>query len=79
MPLETDDVKIVGLGTVLWGVALVACLLLRDRLGDDGHRSWIWVCLAGAFLGLVGLRYVARRRSAMRREAADPELREPLT
>ncbi|MDQ1641106.1 MAG: hypothetical protein QOJ90_457 [Actinomycetota bacterium] len=78
-PLETDDVRIVGLGTALWVVALVVCLLLRDRLSANGHDSWVWVALAGAFLGLVGLRYVVRRRSALRRDAAAAAPREPLT
>jgi uncharacterized protein DUF2530 len=77
LPLETDDVKIVALGTGLWVLALVACLVLRDRLADDGRQSWVWVTLAGAFLGLVGLRYVVRRRSALRREAAAQAPPEP--
>jgi hypothetical protein len=78
--LETDDVRIVGLGTALWLVALLACLLLRNRLSDDGRDSWVWVTLAGAFLGVVGLRYVVRRRSALRRDVAAAEApREPLT
>jgi hypothetical protein len=79
LPLETDDVKIVGLGTALWVVALAVCLLLRHRLDDSGRGSWVWVCLAGVFLGVVGLRYVVRRRSAIRRDAAAAKTpREPL-
>jgi hypothetical protein len=79
LPLETDDVKIVALGTVVWGIALVACVLMRDRLDDSGRDSWVWVALAGTFLGLLGLRYVVRRRSALRRNAAAQTPREPLT
>lgn len=78
LPLETDDVKIVAFGTALWIVALVVFLVLHDRLADDGHRSWLWVALAGSFLGLVGLRYVVRRRSALRRDAEEQAPREPL-
>lgn len=65
-PLETDDVKVVALGTVLWAVALVAALLLRGRLDEDGRGSWVWVAAAGLALGLIGIRHVRRRRSALR-------------
>lgn len=64
--METDDVSIVTLGTVLWALGLVAALLLRDRLDDQGRDSWVWVAAAGLFLGLVGIRQVRRRRAARR-------------
>jgi hypothetical protein len=68
-PLETNDVAIVTLGTAAWAVALVAILLLGGGL-DDGHQeSWAWVCAAGVFLGLIGIRYVRRRRAALRAES----------
>jgi hypothetical protein len=62
--METDDVAIVTLGTVLWAIALVVALVLHDRLADDGRDSWVWVAAAGLFLGLVGVRHVRRRRSS---------------
>lgn len=71
-PLETDDVAIVTAGTVVWALALVATIVWRDALADRGHESWVWVCTAGVFLGLVGLRSVRRRRAARRRDAAAP-------
>ena len=64
--METDDVAIVTLGTVLWALSLVAALVLRDRLDDQGRDSWVWVATAGLLLGLVGLRQVRRRRAARR-------------
>jgi len=82
-PFETDDVAIVTLGTVLFGLALLAALVLRDRLVDGGNEGWTWVLLAGTFLGLIGVRYVRRRRAALREVAARPDgdtaPREPLT
>ena len=66
-PLEADDVTIVTIGTVLWALALVASLAFRNRLADGGNESWMWIFLAGTFLGLVGIRYVRRRRAAIRR------------
>jgi len=67
--METDDVAIVTAGTVLWALALIGALLLRDRLDGHGRDSWVWVAAAGVFLGLVGIRQVRRRRAA--RRAAD--------
>ena len=78
-PLEGDDVRIVTVGTVLWGLALVAALLFRDRLADGGNEGWAWILLAGTFLGLVGIRHVRRRRAALARlgsPAADTPDRE---
>jgi len=60
--METDDVAIVTAGTVLWALAVVAALVLRHRLDDQGRDGWVWVAAAGLFLGLVGIRQVRRRR-----------------
>jgi hypothetical protein len=65
-PLETNDVAIVTVGTAAWAVALGAILLLGGGLDDGRQESWAWVCAAGVFLGLIGIRYVRRRRTAMR-------------
>ena len=66
-PLDNDGVKVVSLGTALWGVALVVLLLLRDELRDDGREWWIWTCVAGFLLGLAGVWYCRRRRESIRR------------
>ncbi len=62
-PLETDDVAIVTFGAVLWVVALVLTLVLNQELAEQDRDSWVWVAAAGSFLGLVGVRYVRRRRA----------------
>ena len=59
-PLETNDVRLITLGTVAWAVAFVV-LLVVDPAGD--RDRWVWVAAAGVFLGLVGIRHVRRRRS----------------
>ena len=66
-PLETDDVKVVLVGTALWLLALVVTAVFHDRLADDDRGDWVWIALAGFLLGLVALRHVLRRRAAMRR------------
>lgn len=69
-PLDVDGVGAVAVGTVLWLVALVALLPFRDRLAANDATWWLWVCVAGAVLGLLGLPYVIRRRNAYRRHRA---------
>ena len=64
-PLDEDGVGAVAVGTVLWAIALIVLVILRDRLGDDSW--WIQVALVGALLGLPGLWYTTRRRAAYRK------------
>ena len=67
-PLDVDAVRTVQIGTVLWAVALVVTLVARDTLQDEGRTWWIWTCVAGVVLGLLGLVITVRRR---RRITAD--------
>lgn len=67
-PLELDDTRVVAAGTVLWLLALPV-LAVAALLGDGVHAWQLWTCVAGAVLGVLGLRYIARRKAA-RREAA---------
>ncbi|MBK5306072.1 MAG: DUF2530 domain-containing protein [Frankiaceae bacterium] len=67
-PLETNDVAIVAGGTVVWAVACVALVVAR-LAGADVRTWWIAMCASGAALGVVGVRYCARRRDAIARDA----------
>ena len=46
-----------------WSASSRCC---RSTAGssEDGHTWWLWTCTAGGGLGLVGLEYCRRRRSA---------------
>ncbi len=70
-PLETDDVKIVAGGTLLWLIALVV-LVVAKLAGADVHGWWIAMCACGAVLGVGGVRYCQRRRDAIARDRALP-------
>ncbi|MEV0593044.1 DUF2530 domain-containing protein [Nonomuraea cavernae] len=59
-PIETNDSKAVIVGIGLWVVALAVLLVLRPAAQDSW---WIWTCVAGVGLGLLGLLYVRRRAS----------------
>jgi Protein of unknown function (DUF2530) len=50
-PLRVDTARVVLIGTALWAVALVVLLLLGDRVDP----VWIWTCVAGIGLAVIGL------------------------
>lgn len=72
-PLDVDGVAAVAVGTAVWAVLAVAALLLRDRLAAAGHDWWLWVCVAGVGLGLLGLPLVIRRSRAYRAAGDDED------
>jgi hypothetical protein len=59
-------------GTAAWAVAGLVLLGFRGWLADHGHTGWLWTCLAGVLLGLVGTAFMIRHdaRRARRRAAA---------
>jgi hypothetical protein len=67
-PLDVDAARIVAGGTVLWFVAFLVLLPLHGRLVAHGHELWLWTCLAGVGLGLLGLPLCLRQRAAVRRD-----------
>jgi uncharacterized protein DUF2530 len=64
-PLDVTGVRTVAVGAALWLVALVALLPFYGTLRDDGRSWWVWTCLTGFLLGLVGLEYCRRRRARL--------------
>ena len=60
-PVKTDDRKAVLVGLVLWIIALGGLLLFLGLLVETGHIWWLWTCVVGLALGLVGLLYTNRR------------------
>lgn len=65
-PLDVDGVRTVTIGTLIWFVGFLALLPFYGRLEENGREWWLWACLAGVGLGLCGVEYCRRRRSARR-------------
>jgi hypothetical protein len=65
-PARANARRIVAVGTLLWFVAFVALLPFYGWLGDHHHRIWLWTCLAGWILGLLGSAVMMRHRRAGR-------------
>lgn len=62
-PLDVDGVRTIAVGTLLWGIAFLALLPFYGRLQDDGRAWWLWTCLAGCGMGLIGIEICRVRRS----------------
>lgn len=67
LPLEADDVRIITLGTVAWAVAFVVLFALRHRLAAHHTTWWLQTCVIAVGLGLFGIWYCRRRRTAIAR------------
>ena len=67
---------IVG-GTILWFVLFLVQLPFAGWFDDHGHTWWVWTCLAGAGLGLIGIWYVRGRDAALKRDAAARDAQDP--
>ena len=69
-PLEGPVVATITGGTILWFVLFVAQLPFYGWFDDHDRLWWLWTCLAGAGLGLIGIWYVRKRDVAIKRDAA---------
>ena len=69
-PLEIDGITAVIVGTIVWTVATVIMILMRDQLEASGRGNWIWICACGVLLGLLGIRYTRRRAARIAKAGA---------
>jgi hypothetical protein len=65
-PLDVNGTRTMGTGAVLWLVAFVALLPFSSTLDDAGRSWWLWTCLAGFGLGVIGWFYCRRRAQHLR-------------
>ncbi|MDF1604822.1 DUF2530 domain-containing protein [Nocardioides sp. YIM 152315] len=74
-PMDVDGVRTVEVGSALWLIAFVALLPFYGRLEESGRVWWLWTCMAGLGLGLIGLEFCRRRRKSRdERDAAIAEV-----
>jgi Protein of unknown function (DUF2530) len=60
--VQADPRPLVLVGTVIFFVGFVVLLPFYRWLGEHHHRVWLWTCLAGWVLGLVGLTLMRKHR-----------------
>ena len=62
-PLDVDGTRTVAVGSILWLVAFVLLLPFYGRLAEHDKTWWLWTCLAGFGLGVIGWDYCRRRKN----------------
>ena len=79
-PLDVDGVKTFKIGTAAFVIALIVCLALNQGLTEHGQQWWIWTCVTGIVIGLLGIVYTTRRSKvyAEAREANEAQLASEL-
>jgi uncharacterized membrane protein len=60
--VRLDARKVVLTGTALWFLAFLVLLPFWTWLGEHHHRLWLWTCLAGWALGVLGYLLMAKHR-----------------
>ena len=62
MPLDVDGTWTVAVGAGMWLLACLVLLPFHDRLSAGDRSWWLWTCLAGFGLGVIGWDHCRRRR-----------------
>ncbi|MBC9716472.1 DUF2530 domain-containing protein [Streptomyces sp. TRM66268-LWL] len=75
-PLEGPVVATITGGTILWFVLFLVQVPFYGWFDDRDLTWWVWTCLAGAGLGLIGIWYVRGRDAALKRHAAERDTAE---
>ena len=70
-PLEVNGITAVTIGTVIWSVATLIMVLMRNQLEEAGRGNWIAIGVAGIILGLLGMRYTKRRAARIEKSNAN--------
>ena len=65
-PVTTGIWHIAIPGTIIWFVALVVLLFFIPDLQANEGMIWLWTCVAGFVLGLLGLSVYGWQRRAAR-------------
>jgi drug/metabolite transporter (DMT)-like permease len=60
--VEINARRIVAIGTALFFLGFLVLLPFYGWLGRHDHRLWLWTCLAGALLGVLGYSIMRRHR-----------------
>ena len=70
--VDVDGLAVVTVGTAVFALASVTCLIFRGWLESHGHQTWPAISISGFILGLIGLAYCWYRRIRRSKQAVRP-------
>ncbi len=71
-PLDVDGTRTVAVGSLLFLLAFFLLLPFYGELESNDKTWWLWTCLAGFGLGVIGWDYCRRRRNRRHERQAHP-------
>jgi uncharacterized membrane protein YfcA len=60
--VQMNASRVAAVGTAVFFVAFVVLLPFSARLRAHGHEIWLWTCLAGWLLGILGILLSVKHR-----------------
>ena len=76
--VDVDGLAVVTVGTALFALASIACLVFHSSLQAQGRGSWTAISISGFVLGLIGLGVLLASAHAQRQKA-EPDPHPDLT
>jgi hypothetical protein len=69
--VDVDGLAVVTVGTALFALVSIGCLVFHGWLLAHGHDDWTAISISGFALGLIGLAYCWNRRRRRPRSPRD--------
>lgn len=77
-PLDVTGVRTIAVGALIWLLGAIALAPFYSTLQEDDRGWWLWTCVAGFGLGLIGIEYCRRRRRHLAQRPAREVETSPL-
>jgi uncharacterized membrane protein YfcA len=61
-PMRVDARRVIAVGTLAWAATAIVLAVFWTWLGRHDHRIWLWTCVCGAILGVLGLVLIGKHR-----------------
>jgi hypothetical protein len=69
--VRTDDRKAFLVGIALWIAGLAAVIVFLAPLTESDQAWWLWTCVAGLAIGLIGVLYTHWRQKQHHKDDAE--------
>ncbi len=77
-PLDVTGTRTIAVGALIWLLGAIALAPFYSTLQEHDRGWWLWTCIAGFGLGLIGIEYCRRRRRHLAEHPAKEVETSPL-